>query len=150
MAEKLIAQHYLPSGFEAMTELERRQFFRENADKIEEQRTVTRELDEDQKLDYKDQLAEESIRLRELEEEKKEIAKSFTDRIKSVKTTINPILNSLNTGFESVIDDVFWIFDQDEGKAMGFTLDGRCVDERRLRPDERQSRIKTMSTIGGK
>lgn len=139
---------YLPSGFDAMDMHERRRFFKENADRIEEQRTVVRPLSEEEKLDYKDQLAQESLRLRELTQEKKDRAKAYNDRIKEVKGAIDPILNSLNTGFDTVVDDVFWLFDQDKGTAVGFTLDGNIVDERRLRPDERQARIKTM-TIGG-
>lgn len=149
MSDKINPQDYLPSGFNGMSFPERIQFFRENSDRVEEQTNVIKELSEEEKLDCKDQLAEESLRLRKLEEEKKTTVSTYNDSIKAVKSAIKPLLNSLETGFESVIDDKFWLFDQEEGKAFAFTSDGACVDERRLRPDERQVRMKTIG-LGGK
>jgi len=140
----------LPSGFDAMSTAEKVQFFSNTADKIEQQRTVVKELEEDQKLELKEDLKQLSLRQRDIEEEKKQINQSFSTRLKEVKTELTTVLNSLGTGFEQVIDDVYWLFDTDELKAYGFTPDGQCVDVRPMSPSERQTHIKPeMSVVGG-
>jgi membrane-associated HD superfamily phosphohydrolase len=144
------AQFLLPPDFSSMNQTERRTFFRNTADKIEEQRTVVKELTEDQKFELKDDLTQLSLRRRDIEEEKKQVNQSFTSRLKEVKSDLSTVLNSLNTGFEHVVDDVYWLYDTEQLQAYGFTADGQCVDSRRMTPTERQTFIKPeMTVVGG-
>lgn len=141
--EKSVA--LLPSGFVAMSAPERLQFLRENADTIEDNQTVYRSLDIQEQDILKDELSELSIKIKNLEAEKKEMMKSQGDAIKVLKEKVSPVIDSLESGQEKIVDSIYLLFDQEDEKAYGFTLNGECVIERRLKPNESQTRMKTIN-----
>lgn len=112
----------------------------QNADKIEET-TYQKPLNEDELAQRKDVLTENSIRLGDLEEEKKEATKQFKDQIDPIRKINKELLIEIRTKQAKVNGRIFHLANHEEGVLETYDENGDFISSRRLRPEERQGRI---------
>lgn len=131
--------------FQNLSEEDRIKNLEANADSVEEfgyMRTFTNdELDE-----FKQELAESSIEINDIEEEKKEIVDGFKKRMEPLQKVVKTNLKRIKEKSEFVKEDCFKIIDRVEGAVGYYNNRGELVSSRPLRGDERQGRIFPLLT----
>lgn len=116
------------------------QILEDNAYNIEEGK-YAKKLTEDELNIKRETLTENYIKLNDLEEEKK----SFVDRIKLQQKPLiddnKELLQEVKTGV-SIQEGILYMHDDQENGMMNIYNElGEWIDSRRLRPDERQTKI---------
>ena len=107
-----------------------------------EERSVTKMLSEDEKIDIRERLSLVAIKLQQRTEEIAVIAKDHRDEITAIKDDLKALINELRHGSKTTTHDCFLVPDNDGGMMQFVDIEsGEVVDERRLRPDERQQTI---------
>jgi hypothetical protein len=122
---------------------ERKELLSANAMGIEET-TYTRPLSEEEIVYWKDQLTENSIRQSELLEERKNEAKAFSDKLKPIQTNISKALKATKYKAIDCKGILYHLDDQDEQMITTLDADGNVINKRRMLPNERQTRLKTL------
>lgn len=124
---------------------DRLQMLQNNADKTYKGHHYQRQLTEDELTEKREQFTQNSIVLGTLEDELDEIKEDYKIKMKPLKTDNTVLLQMLKTKQESKQDDLFEIFDHSEGNAITYNSLGEFVSLRRLRPDEKQGSLYSLS-----
>lgn len=119
---------------------QRGQILRDSCDTIEE-RYYTRKFEQHETNEHREELAGVSIQLSELANEMTDIRADFKAKMKPLEERRTKILDELKSGGEYVRGDVYKFVDTDEGKAAWYSAEGYKLEERDLRPDEKQRSI---------
>lgn len=128
--------------------VEKVRLLRDNCDEFEETVYVKPLSQED--LDIKhEQLADNCIGVNTLEEELKGIKAQFKGKIEPLKAERLTLLRQIKTRQEETEGKLFHFNDQADGMRYSFDESGELVSSRRLRPDEKQTRIPFIAKASG-
>jgi hypothetical protein len=125
------------------TEQDRLIILKQNADSFEET-TYQKPLTEEEKTLRREILTENSIKLFDLEEEKKEATLEFKAKIDPLKKDNNKLLNEIRTGQVPTTGTLYHFANHDENMMDVYDDKGYLVEARRLRPHERQGNLLRM------
>lgn len=135
----------IPENFHMMPRKERLDWLKANADSTERDQNVFKDLNPSEIDDLEGQIATDSVELSKIEQEKKEVLASFKERMDPIKNDLKINIQSLRTGQEEVVTDIFYIADYDNNRMYGYAPDGTEVRNRRLRSDEMQISIHSIN-----
>lgn len=122
------------------------QFLRDNAMQVEKQ-NVKVMFSEEELSEMKSNLSEISIEENELKEELKDISKDLKDKIKSKRENIKGLLKYLKDKYILQNQEVYLIDDQENGLMLTYNQEGMIIESRKLRANERQTRIKNLNQV---
>lgn len=123
-----------------ISQSERMNILQQNADKIE-LTTYLKPLSEEELSARRESLTDNSIRLSDLEEDKKEATKQFKDQIDPLKAANKTILVEIRTKQAKVDGTLYFMANHDESMMETYDDTGEMIESRRLRPDEKQGRL---------
>jgi hypothetical protein len=103
--------------------------------------TYRRHLTEEEITQLRAELSDTVIDIRRQESELREISQSYRERIKLLKQTLNRKIDSVEHAYETITGELTLVDDQDAGMMHYYNEEGLLVDSRRLRADERQTRL---------
>lgn len=104
----------------------------------------TRTLSEDELNVRKTSLAEVSIKLAALEEEKKEIMDKHKLKVKGPKSEQASLLESIKHRSERMYGKLFAIDEPEDNMMYFFDSTGQCVNMRAMLPSEKQTKLRTL------
>lgn len=123
------------------------QFLRDNCDGAEPV-GYTRQFTPDEMDAMKDNLAEVSIDLNDLDIEKKELVKEFKDKMKPLDKTRKVLLENIRKKSEYINAECFKFIDHEDSIVGFYDGAGSLVSQRRIKPDERQTKMFTLEKTG--
>lgn len=115
----------------------------QNADKVEVS-TYQKPLSEEDLQQRREILTENSIKLGDLEEEKKELTKSLKERIDPLRAHNKQILLEIRTKQQKAEGVLYHMANHEDSVMETYDENGDFISSRRLRPEEKQVRM-TMS-----
>ena len=124
---------------------QRIRFLQDNADKIEE-KTYMRRFTPDELRQKKDQLADTSITLSEIEDEKKLLLQDIKQREAPLKSEKKVLLSNIKHKAEEVKEECYKFIENDE--VGYYNAEGDLIEQRPAYPDERQGTIFQISRSG--
>lgn len=110
---------------------------------------VKRPYSEDEKLQLKDSVVDESTTIMDQTKEFKEIKKEFDTAIKKSKESVSDALTRIKKGFSENEEKVYYIDDQEAGIMNVVDANGEILYTRKLFPDERQTEAKFIEMKTG-
>lgn len=110
-----------------------------------EERSYTKNLNEEEVLQKKDQYSEIGIQLSEIAEKKKITMEQFKILEKEPKAIAGELLQAIKYRSEQRYGKLYLIDDQEEGMMYIFDETGVCVDLRPLTKQEKQLKLKTIN-----
>jgi hypothetical protein len=119
---------------------DRAQILKDSCDKIEE-KYYTRKFNQDEINGRREKLADVSIQIAEIENEFKTVRDEFKGRMKPYSDEKGKLLVELKAGGEYIKGETYKLVDHDEGKVAWYTPEGYKLEERDLRPDEKQTTL---------
>lgn len=123
---------------------DREQLLKDNCDAVEV-KTYMRNFSQEELAEMKDELADESIELDDIEFEKKQIMQEFKARIKPHSERVSKLLGNIRNKAELVEEDCYKIIDLDD-KVVGFyNKNGELVESRPARQNELTKNIFAMN-----
>ena len=131
--------------FQEVPEEQREQMLRDNADSSEEIGYM-KSFTEEEILAMKDDLAEISIEINDIEIEKKEMATLFKHKLEPLVDQKKQTLKSIKNKARFVKELCYKIIDQDEQMVTYYNSIGEIVESRRIRQDEKQLKIFTLKS----
>lgn len=126
--------------FKDYSPLERINMLQDNCDNREEVGYM-RKYSKEEIRSCKDQLAEASISISDIANEKAEAMKSYKEQMKPYAETQANLLKKIKQKAEYITEDCYKIIDQQAGEVGYYNKDGILVEERAIRPEERQGRM---------
>lgn len=123
------------------------QFLKDNCDKVEK-KTYMRRFSHDEMRQKKDQLAETSITLSEIDDEKKEILQDIKQRQDPLKTEKKILLSNIKHKAEEVKEECYKFIDQENNEVGFYNSEGDLIEQRPAYPDERQGTIFQINRTG--
>lgn len=135
----------MKNNFTNMSDSDRLIALKEMATEVREQ-TVSTKFTEEEISEKKHELSNIDISIDDIEEQKKDIVKEISDKLKSEKKVRRNILTDIRKGYFEQFETVFDIPDQEQGLMYTFKSDGTLIFERRLTPKEKQTRIMNLTT----
>jgi predicted transcriptional regulator len=136
MQQKL-ADH-LPLG-------ERGEYLQANCDDVEKM-SYMKQFTAEQITEMKNRLSDLSIKLNDIEEEKKELVKNLTDIDKPIKTENKELLTNIKHKAVLVNEDCFKFIDHATNTVAYYNVIGDLVSSRPLLPSERQKSLFTIKS----
>lgn len=133
--EQLFKQNETPS--------ERLQILKDNAEQTE-QFTYAKDLSDEEISAAKDKYAQNGIVLQQKDEEIAEIKKQFAAEISPLKAASRELLERIKHRAETVTETVYLIADQEKGNMDYYNAIGEIVYSRKLMPQEKQIRLKSL------
>lgn len=118
---------------------ERPRMLEDNCDRVIKNYPYVRKLTEEELDGKAHQLAEASIQLEEIDERKKELLAEIKEERAPIARTSKELIQALKNKVEEFNDTVYLFKDDD--RAYIYAPDGTLIEDRKLRPDERQSTI---------
>jgi len=122
--EKYIEKHLLESNCDAIEEL-----------------GYTRRFTPEELNERKEELADTSIRISDVEAEKKDADAVFKTRLKPLKSRKTELIEQLKTQTEFVREDCYKFIDHDERLVGFYNSDGELVSSRPIMAQEMQKTI---------
>jgi hypothetical protein len=116
---------------------QRAQILKDSCDQIEDKH-YTRKFTQSEVNERREKLADVSIRIAEIETEFKTVRDDFKSRLKPYTDGKEKLLVELKAVGEYINGETYKFVDPDEGKVAWYTPEGYKLEERELRPDERQ------------
>lgn len=121
------------------------QFLKDNCDKIEK-KIYMRRFSSDELRQKKDELADVSIQLSEIDDEKKLVLQEIKQREDPLKSEKKILLGDIKHKAEEVKEECFKFI---EGEEVGFyNSEGDLIEQRPAYPDEKQGTIFQISRTG--
>lgn len=120
---------------------ERVQVLRDNAYKVDPVYTYTRELEEGELQERKDQLSQNMISIDKADQVKKEAMENYKAAVNPLKEQNKQYLQEIRTRAEEVTGEVYMIRDEAEGQMGFYSPEGILLFQRSLLPEERQFSI---------
>ncbi len=127
---------FMPDASQA----ERLQVLQNTANKTETG-TYIKVLTEEELYARREVLAETAIKLRGLEEKKKEMVSKFKEEMDPVKRSYDDLLLQIRTGQEEKSGETFYMANYTENMMEVYDEQGEMITSRRLRPDEKQGNV---------
>lgn len=127
-------------GKEYADESQRVSYFEDNCDSIEEMGYMKRYTPE-QIQAMKEELAETSIKINDLEVEKKEVMKEFKERIDPLVDDRKLLLKGIKEKAEYIKETCFKFVDSNERMVGFYNSEGDLISSRPASPDELQGTI---------
>ena len=122
---------------------ERASFLEDNCDAVEEV-TYSRAFEPEELALKREQLTDASIKIADIEEEKKEVMDGFKERLKPLQEQKSEAIKSLRDKSQTVTEKCYKFLDE-ETKMVGFyNKEGNLVNSRPAFPNEMQ---KTMFQV---
>lgn len=122
-------------------------FMESNADEIlpgyEYQRTLTDEEIENERIEF----ADTSIKIEQILEEKERVMADINARLKVEKEKAKTALRLIRVGRMDVVETVYLVKDESEGKIGTYTQNGTLISERKMKGTERQRTIYTRDAV---
>ncbi|MFV0501754.1 MAG: hypothetical protein ACK5MH_09220 [Bacteroidales bacterium] len=118
----------------------RESFLKDNCDKVEE-KGYMKPFTIEQLQEYKEKLANVSIEITEIEEDKKEQDTVFKNMLKPLKDSRSQLITNIKSKSEYVKELCFKFVDQDKKMTGFYNLDGDLIESRPATADELQSTI---------
>ena len=133
---------YKPQQLKALPEQERVDNLIAACDKVEDNASYTKVYTEEEMTDFRADFANKAIKLKMEKDETADEIKVLKNHIKELEKENNALLNILQAGREFSTGTLYWFFDHDTNTAVAFDKSGSIVTERKLRPEERQIKLK--------
>lgn len=124
---------------------QRIQFLKDNCDKVEK-KTYMRRFTPDELRQKKDQLAETSISLSEIDDEKKLILQDIKQRQDPLKAEKKILLSNIKHKAEEVKEECYKFIEDDE--VGYYNSEGDIIEQRPAYPDEKQGTIFQIGRTG--
>ena len=123
---------------------------KELADKIEKH-SYMKSFTQDELSEMKDNLTDESIELRTLKNELKEISKTYKEKMKPIKNAISGLLDNLHQKAQMITEDCFVELEHYSGKANYYSpSSGELVYSRPLVASEMQKTLRMDANTDNK
>lgn len=119
---------------------ERMRFLSDNCDAVE-QKGYMKRFTPEQMLKMKEDLSEISININEIEIQKKETVKEFSDTLKPLIEEKKEILKGLKNKSEHVMERCFKFIDENTREVGFYNEDGELIESRPAYADELQGNI---------
>ena len=119
---------------------ERKEFLYNNCDGTEKLGYM-RQFTEEETAIFKDELANISIDMADIEQEIRDVTKNLKSKLEPLKIRKKALLSNIKQKAEYVDEECYKFLDYAESKAGYYAPDGKLVSTRPLRPDERQRNI---------
>jgi hypothetical protein len=123
------------------TPAERLNAFRVHADKIEENATYERELTPEEVDAKREVYVENDDTVSTLESELNAYKKAYKGKIEPIKILNKELRLEIKSKRTKAKGTLFHMANQDSGFMETYNEDGELISQRRLRPDERQTRL---------
>jgi len=120
---------------------------RDNCDTVEEI-GYTKFFTDEELVEKKDTLADKSIELNNISEEKAVVIADFGKKMKPIAKDIHKILTDIKQKSEYVNGKCYKFIDQEERMIGYYDNNGVLVDTRKARPEELQGNIFKMQKTG--
>lgn len=127
-------------GKDLQDPLERVRFLSDNCDAVE-QKGYMKRFTPEQLLKMKEELSEISININEIEIQKKEAVKEFSDTLKPMIEEKKEILKGLKNKSEHVTERCFKFIDENTREVGFYNEDGELIESRPAYADELQGNI---------
>lgn len=131
-------------GQEVKIGIERENYLRDNCDGVESL-DYMKAFDPEQIILLKNDLSDSSIRINDIEVEKKATAKDFKEQLKPMLAEKSLILLNLKQKSEMVTEKCFKFVDTDAKMTGYYNSEGVLVNARSMTPDEMQKTIFEMN-----
>lgn len=119
---------------------ERVMILQENAAKVE-QTTYQKTLSADELAARREDLADDCIKLNQLEDELKEVKDDFKTKMDPLKAANKIRLSEIKTKQTTVDGTLFHMANHEDGMMETYDNEGYLIGSRRLRPEEKQGTI---------
>ncbi|MCK9629487.1 MAG: hypothetical protein M0R37_12965 [Bacteroidales bacterium] len=126
-------------------QIETLQILQDNADSIEEV-GYTRFFSEEELAEKKDLLADRSIELNNIDEEKSDVVAGYKAKMRPIREDISKLLTDIKQKSEYVNDKCYKFVDQETREVGYYDKNGNLVQTRRAKPEELQGNIFKMKT----
>jgi len=123
---------------------ERTMIMQENAAKVE-QTTYQKVLSPEELDARRESLADNCIKLNQFEDELKEVKDDFKLKMDPLRQHNKTILTEVKTKQTTVEGTLFYMANHDDGVMEVYDNDGGFISSRRLRPEEKQGTIFSIS-----
>jgi len=134
-------------GLEYPEGVSRVQFLDANCTEVENI-GFTREFTQEEMEAMKDNLADVSIELNDLQIEKKELVKEINLKMKPKDQCRKNLLESIRKRSEYVNEDCFKFVDHETNTVGYYNSEGLLVSTRRIKPEERQTKMFKLPKTG--
>lgn len=134
-------------GKEYADERQRVSFLKDNCDSVEEKGYMKRYTPE-QIQAMKEQLAETSIKINDIETEKKEVVKEFKSRVDPLLEGRKELLKGIKEKAVYSKEICYKFIDTDEKMVGFYNADGDLIESRSASPDELQGTIFQINRTG--
>lgn len=94
-------------------------------------------------------LVEVQIKMKELTENFEVVKADFKGKMKPLQERIGKMLDDLRKGGEYINGECYKFIDQDEGRVGYYTPEGYLLEERPMKPEERQKTIQMAVRLTG-
>lgn len=135
-----MAKQFMPE----LSQKERLMIMQENAAKIE-QTTYQKSLSAEELAARREDLADNCIKLNKFEDELKEVKDDFKIKMDPLKSANKTLLTEIKTKQTEVDGTLFHMANHDDGMMETYDNEGYLISSRRLRPEERQGTIFSLS-----
>jgi len=119
----------------------RAQLLADNASDIREGYLMRHDFTPDEMASLREQYSEIAMSKDDIEQEAKVIAQQYKAKITDKKTELKDLSKSIRQRYSEVKGTAYFLPDQKEGKMYIYDSLGNLVEERRLRPEEKQADI---------
>ena len=99
--------------------------------------TYRREITEEERNSYNQEIADLSVLIDDKEDEKKATVKMLGDEIKMSKASRKVAITAVKSGGIEVVDSIFSFADYKENKVHEYNSKGERILTRRMKPNER-------------
>jgi hypothetical protein len=109
----------------------------------QELRTIRHNYTEEELIALKETFFENDIQLADEQEELDEVKEQFKERMKPLKEKTKDLRKKIRNKFEDKDMEVYVVPNYDNGRMEYYSVEvGDLVEDRKLRPDEKQGRMK--------
>lgn len=129
------------------TVIEKVSFMESVADEIVPNYEYSRELTPEEIDNERIEYANVSIKIEQIEEEMARVLTEIKDRLKVEKAKAKKALSYIRRGRMDVVETVYLVKDEAEGKVGTYTMNGEILSERPMKGTERQKSIYTRDNV---
>lgn len=130
--------------FEGKTTTEIKQLLLDNSHEVVTE-TYIKHLTDDELIGKKDSLADTSIELSQLQDEKKDLTASINEKMKPLKDEVSSLLKCIKTKSEERHGNLYKFIDFEKRTATFYDETGTLIYSRKTKPDETQTKIAMLT-----
>ena len=127
---------------------QRAQILRDSCDEVVEKSYLSK-FSQEETNELRANLVEVQIQMQELTENFDVVKADFKGKMKPLQERIGKMLDDLRKGGEYIKGECYKFIDQDEGRVGYYTPDGYLLEERPMKPEERQKTIQMAVRLTG-